>query len=169
MQTQEAENSEKLFEHCGLMHKQCVETGTVILSMDHYIQELKAVPLSQEQKGMLHVGVDDATHSSFISLLGGMGWLVQIRLDVMVYIGALQRVAHHPTYEHVVRLNRVLKWVRRKAVTVKYERLAGNLRIIGVSDSVFEEVNESGLACREHVIMLGERDENSPAGKGTFV
>ena len=57
-------------------------------------------------------------HASFRSLLGGVGWLTQTRPDVMVYVSALQRVMSEPKAKHVIALNKVLRYIKRKPLTV---------------------------------------------------
>ncbi len=46
------------------------------------------------------------------ALLGGLSWLTQNRVDVCVYVEALQRASHAPNLSHLLRINRVTRWVR---------------------------------------------------------
>ena len=104
------------------------------------------------------IGCDDWLHAQYISLLGGVGWMAQFRGDVAVYICSLQRVAKGPLIQHVVLLNRVLKWMKRKPVVLLFDCLKGPLRVMVVSDSAFKKVDLTGVACRGHIIFVCHRD-----------
>ena len=67
------------------------EDGSIEITQDHYISELKAIPLTQEQKADVSVGADDTLHGQFLALQGALGWAANTRHDVAVYICALQR------------------------------------------------------------------------------
>eukprot|EP00959_Pyramimonas_sp_CCMP1952_P179621 3755541-Pyramimonas_sp.AAC.1 len=58
--------------------------------------------------------MDDVLHGHFLALQGGLGWAVNARHDIAVYVGALQRHQKAPAIMDVINLNRVLKWVKRK-------------------------------------------------------
>jgi hypothetical protein len=103
-------------------------------------------------------------HQDYISVVGGVGWLAQYRLDAAVYIGALQRASHSPTIGHVINLNRLLKWLRRKSGKTVYSYIPPPYRITCVSDSAFKATDKSHLACRGHLILLTHQDTTQPGG-----
>eukprot|EP00974_Lingulodinium_polyedra_P006499 618157-Lingulodinium_polyedra.AAC.1 len=49
----------------------------------------------------------------FISLLGALAYTLLTRIDIAVFVVALQRVAQAPLNAHVKRLNVVLRWAQR--------------------------------------------------------
>jgi len=99
-----------------------------------------------------------------MSLLGAVAWLTQTRMDIAIYTQALQRVAHRPLGEHMQRLNKVVKWVKRKPLSIVYRRIEGPVKLIGISDSAFRKEDKTGLAMRGCIIALAADDINTPGG-----
>ena len=105
-----------------------------------------------------------------MSLLGGLAWLVLTRVDLAVYVQALQRRAHSPRVVDFKRLNTVVRYSRRKRVGIFYGPLdMSKLCITVFSDAAFKAVPEesSGLALRGCVILLAEANKDellSPKG-----
>ena len=67
------------------------------------------------------------------------------RVDVMVFIVALQRHGHNPEVQHVRRLNKLLRRVQRNPKKLMCKRLPtqeAHLRII--SDAAFKKETEKG-------------------------
>ncbi len=58
-----------------------------------------------------------------MSLLGAVAYLALTRVDVLVFICALQRYAATPQIQHVKRLNKVVKWVQRHPKKLHFKRL----------------------------------------------
>eukprot|EP00972_Heterocapsa_arctica_P017798 2629345-Heterocapsa_arctica.AAC.1 len=86
----------KDFEHCGIMHgsETTGERRGVYLSQDHYIRQLRIIEID---KSVRPESLCSTAHAAaFGSLLGGIGWLINTRLDIAVYTSALQRVAKEP-------------------------------------------------------------------------
>ena len=89
-------------------------------AQDHYLKELKPVPLTKLQRSEPTVGCDDQLRSSLLSLVGGMGWTVNTRWDIAVYLAKLQRQQQKPTVEDVMLANRVLKLLKAKPCVVTF-------------------------------------------------
>jgi hypothetical protein len=151
------------FEHCGVKHAMLDNVLTV--SMDEYVKELKSISITKEERETPHTGCCDRMHQDYISVVGGVGWLAQYRLDAAVYIGALQRASHGPTIKYVINLNRLLKWLRRKSGKTVYDYIPPPYRITCVSDSAFKATDKTYLACRGHLILLTHQDQAQPGGK----
>ena len=123
--------------------------------MDHYIKELKPIPLTKEDRAHPDTGVSDPLHVDYMSVTGGVGWLAQFRYDASVYIGALQRATQKPTIDNCISVNRLLKWLKRTPAHLIYKRLEGPLRIMVITDSAFKRTDPDGLATRGHLVMVG--------------
>ena len=85
----------------------------------------------------------EGLHSLFISLLEAIAYATHTRVDVMVFIVALQRRKHTPEVQHVRKLNKVLRWVQRNPKKLSYKKLTSedtHLRI--VSDAAFKKGTE---------------------------
>jgi hypothetical protein len=105
--------------------------------------------------------VDGETHSVFRSLLGGVAWLVQTRPDVAIYISCLQRHMDKPTAKDVLDINRVLKYIKRKPLTIVYKAVAKPWCMAVISDSAFQSKDQDCLAVRSGVIALTSNDNDT--------
>lgn len=150
-----------VFEHCGIHHVRDVEADTLEVHQNHYAQQLKLMDPTElappDATPLTTLGI-----AQYQSLLGGAGWLIQTRLDVAVYICALQRAAKCPRVEHAKRLNKVVKWVKRKKARLFYRLMRSSCRIIAISDSAFRKTDSAGLAMRGAIIAIGEQHEAHP-------
>jgi hypothetical protein len=155
----------KDFEHCGIMHRSETtgERRGVYLSQDHYIRQLRIIEID---KSVRPESLCSSAHAAaFGSLLGGIGWLINTRLDIAVYTSALQRVAKEPKYVDLLKLNQLLRWLRRTPIETYFGPLKPPYRICAVSDSAFKRQDDSGLACRGSILTLGEyRTDEHPGG-----
>lgn len=90
--------------------------------------------------------------------------MVQTRLDICVYICALQRAAKAPQAQHALRLIKVCKWIKRKSSQLLYKKLQTPTRIVAASDAAFRKEDVKGLAMRGAVIMICEHNDHHPGG-----
>ena len=100
-----------------------------------------------------------ALHQLFISLLGAIAYATHTRVDVMVFIVALQRQNHNPEVQHVRRLNKLLRWVQRNPKKLAYKKLPSretHLRII--SDAAFKKEIEEGHCLRGALYLRAPGD-----------
>ena len=144
------------FEHCGIMHMQNKENFEVITHQRHYIVKLNGIDnslLGREPDDKL---VDKMLHGLFLRLLGGVAWCQMTRGDMSVYIVALQRVSHCPTYGAVRRLNKIVAYMKKNPVDLHYFRLEDDYRLLVISDSAYKrESDDDCLAMRGAIIALG--------------
>ena len=99
----ELKTSWNTFEHCGIKHERCLIKCTLKIHQNHYVQQLKlqeAAPLLLLSPSTL---LNVLQVAEYLSLLGGVSWLTQTRLEVAVYVCALQRAAKSPRVEHALR------------------------------------------------------------------
>ena len=87
--------------------------------------------------------VSTALRSRYLSLLGGVAWLVQTRADICIYVVALQRHAQSPRAEHVRSLNTLLRYIKNKPPVVEYKPLKQPVCLLVVSDSAFKRESDS--------------------------
>ena len=93
------------FIHCGIEHEtkpDCIELHQTAYAkqlklMDH----VKLTALSTTQS------LDELMTAQYQSLLGALSWLTQTRMEVCVYVCALQLAAKSAKVEHALRLNKV--------------------------------------------------------------
>ena len=82
------------FIHLGLLTN---DDGSISISQEHYISELRTIPDEKLKVKNKDEALDDEYQGYYRSLLGGLAWVSQTRMDAAVFIGALQRRLHKPT------------------------------------------------------------------------
>jgi hypothetical protein len=155
------------FEHCGIQHIQN-DNFEVLTHQNHYCLNLNPISLVDVCVDKPESPLTAAQHAQYLSLLGGVAWLNQTRLDVCIFTQALQRAAAKPQVQHLIRLNAVCKWVRRKEAWLNFRAIKGPVRILVIADAAFRREDVTGLAMRGHVICLAGPafDANSVALQG---
>ena len=156
--------SENEFEHCGIKYSTDLTTGTITLNQDHYAKQLMLIDHAVLTSMKSTDPLTDVLSAQYLSLLGGLSWLNQTRSDVAVYTCALQRAAKAPLVEHALRLNRVVKWSKRKSVSLVYKYMRGKIRVQIISDAAFRKEDVKGLAMRGAMIGLCEWSSTTPGG-----
>ena len=161
-----------VFEHCGILHEQDPTSFEVFMHQRHYAARMKSIDteaFDTENAALLATPLNASEHSQFLSVLGALSWLLQTRGDISIYVQALQRASKAPTKEHLWRLNRVVKWTKRKHTGLRYRHVPQPWRVQVLSDSAFRKEDSTGLAMRGALIGL-MRDEGSghPRPDGVF-
>jgi len=87
----------KEFTRTGIEHKQ--DDDGVYAHQTKYAEQLKPMPLEGLKDKQAEDLVDDAHTTMYMSLLGGVAWMVLTRSDISVYVQALQRRAQSPRNE----------------------------------------------------------------------
>ena len=92
------------FTNCGLRHIQDATTFLITLDQEDYIKNMKPI-IRQDIKGLSSDTECTAEIIQlFMSLLGAVAYALMTRIDVAVYVCAMQRVTHKPKIIHVKRL-----------------------------------------------------------------
>ena len=156
-----------MFEHCGLRHEK-VPTGGVRVHQDHYAAQLRCVDVSSLNIAELDKLLSEEFVAKYFSLLGGLSWLIQTRCDIAVYVVALQRAAKRATTGHLLKLNKLARWVRRKKYSSLYKPIQTQIKLLDVTDSAFKTEPNSCLAMRGAIIGICEIKENQQDRGGTF-
>jgi Reverse transcriptase (RNA-dependent DNA polymerase) len=149
----------RVFEHCGILHEQSDDLKTVRIHQNHYVQQLQPLDLAGMRD---NVELNDSQHADYLSLLGGLSWTVQTRMDIAVFICALQRAAKTPLGEHAGRCNKVLKWARKHPYFLTYKKMRGEATVLTISDSAFRKEDARGLAMRGSITGLAPFQEETP-------
>ena len=151
-------------EHCGIIHRQ-LEDFTISLDQKHYAEQLNPAQIPAALVSTPEARLDPGLLGTYMSLLGGAAWMVQTRPDVCVYIQALQRATHVATVGHLQRLNKIVRYLRRRPSALYYPQFTtSSLKIICVSDSAFRVETSACLAMRGAVIGLCEDLPGKPGG-----
>ena len=145
------------FEHLGLRHT-LNEDMSRSISQNHYVAELKPIPDAAVRLMNPEQVVDDTVRSQFQSLLGGVAWVAQTRPDAAVFISALQRKLKEPKAKDILNLNRVLKYLKLKPMSLTFKRVEKPWRLVAISDSGFKGEDQDCLAVRSGIIGLIDKD-----------
>ena len=146
------------FDHLGLRHR-LHSDGSRTIDQKHYLEELKPIPEASLRLMNANDVVDQAVTQQFMSLLGGVAWTVQTRMDAAVFVAALQRRLKSPRVQDVLNLNRVLKYLKLKPLELRYKKIKSPWRMIVVSDSAFKsEEQDCSLAIRSGINALTSRE-----------
>ena len=91
----------------------------------HYVRQLKETD-EAHLAFVTGASVNERTHSLYMSLVGAVAFCLITRLDVAVFVVALQRFLQKPRIIHIKRLNAVVRYMQRTPVALAYERLRGD-------------------------------------------
>ena len=144
------------FTNCGVQHIQNPMTREITLDQIDFLSKLHTIEHPQLATGTNEDKCIDTLHQLFMSLLGAIAYATHTRVDVMVFIVAMQRQNHSPEVQHVRKLNKLLRWVQRNPKKLSYNSLPSkdsHLRII--SDAAFKKDTERD-------IVSGERCTSEP-------
>ena len=115
------------FEHLGIKHSQNELDFSITLGQAHYAAQLREIAMDTVNRSDSEAAVSTELHVAFRSLLGAVAWMTQTGADIIVYVAALQRIMAEPHNKHVIALNKVLKYIKRKPLTVTYKAVRTEL------------------------------------------
>ena len=150
------------FTHTGIEHRQtekgiyCHQTG--------YAATIKAISADLFTGKPEDELADKILAGLYISVLGGVAWMILTRADLAVYVQALQRRASNPRITDCKRLNLIVRYAKRHKVGIWYEKLDGPVRLVCWSDAAFKAIPDegSGLALRGCCVMLTTDQPGKP-------
>ena len=93
------------FSNCGVRHIQDQQTKEITLDQIVYVGNLRPIVHAQERHSKPEDLCCPELHNLYMSLLGAAAYLAHTRLDVVVFICALQRHTSKPQVQHVRKLN----------------------------------------------------------------
>ena len=154
-------------EHCGLMHQQLADYS-IRAHQNHYSKQLRNITIPADLKDKLAVLISGLLLQQYMSLLGAAAWLTQTRANVAIYITALERATVKATVGHVMRLNKVVRYLRNKPLSLYYPSFGNvtlsGLKILCISDSAYCREDATCLAMRGAIITLSTCEDERPGG-----
>ena len=104
-----------------------------------------------------------------MTLLGTTAWVLPTRMEVAVYVSALQRHMHSPRAIDLRRLNRISRWVQRNPRGLTYKQLPVPRVLLAIGDSAFqvptdEEIVDgtNPLVMRGYILAWAHRVNERP-------
>jgi hypothetical protein len=146
--------AEKVFEHCGLKH--CQTDAGVTVTQAHYAAQLRPIPTATMNIKEINTPLNKIETEAFQSVLGGLSWLAQTRSDICIFVVALQRVATKATTGHVLKVNQLVKYVRRQRQDIFFPKLTLPLKVLCISDAAFRRESSAGLSMRGALVCIAE-------------
>ena len=116
--------------------------------------ELRPIPEDVAKVMNEEACVDEQLGSSFRSLLGGIAWTAQTRPDVAAYVASLQRKLQDPCARDILNLNRVLRYLKAKPLSMRIRRLESPWSLVVVSDSAYKSDGVDCLTMRSGLVLL---------------
>ena len=105
--------------------------------------------------------------SQFLSLLMALAYALQTRIDLGVYVVALQRVAHEPCFIHMRRLNALVRWAQKHPLEMKYRAMKRDRHSEVHSDAGFRKETKDEIEMGRNQRGANFIRTGSPAeGKG---
>ena len=117
------------------------------MSQHHYALQLRPIDVSTLDNKDINRVLNATELSSYQSLLGGLSWLIQTRTDVAIYVCALQPASSKATFGHLLKLNKVVKWCRRKDCPLTYVKIPGKCEVMVIQTRPFENKQNKDLQC----------------------
>jgi hypothetical protein len=153
------------FTNCGVHHQQDKITKEITLDQIHYVQNLRVIVHPQLSTGQPEDFAELSLQDLYMSLIGAVAYLAHTRIDILVFVSALQRHTSKPQLMHLKRLNKLLTWIQRNPKKLAYKKLSGGglkaettriTHLKQISDAAFKKETEDGYSLRGAVFVRGE-------------
>ena len=153
---------EKQFTHTGIRHT--TSSDMVTLDQEDYTKSIKPMVSAQLAAMKEDEQLNETMRACYLTLLGAAAWMQQTRMDMGVYISALQRVSHKPLAVHLRHFNRVIRYMQKNPKRLEYRALRPPVFLIGIGDSAFkmpDEADTSPLVMRGYMWALASRRDST--------
>ena len=148
------------FTNGGLRHIQDPTTFLITLDQEEFIKNMKPITHQDIQGLSSDTECTVETIQLFMSLLGAVAYALMARIDVAVFICAMQRVARKPKVIHVKRLNAVLRWMQANPKRLIFRLATGPSHFRCVGDAAFKEKEEAGHSLWGALFLRSFSDTN---------
>ena len=136
------------FTNCGLRHIQDPKTFCITLDQEVYVQNIKPIVHEDLRGKASDKDCSPELTQLFMSLLGAVAYALMTRIDVAVFVCALQRMTHKPKIIHIKRLNAVLRWMQANPKRLTFQSVKGTSHLRCVGDAAFKKEEEAGHSLR---------------------
>ena len=123
------------FIHTGINHTRVQQKDPsefyYILDPIEYASAIQPVTLPELMKLKGDYPLQRLLQNCCMTLSGATAWLLQMRMEVAVYVSALQRHMHSPRAFHLRRLNRIIRWAQTQPTRTHVQAIARAQSTIG--------------------------------------
>ena len=157
----ELEITRDSFTNCGVRHLK-TPTGYT-LDQTEYLKALKPINIPNASAMTSDMPAPPDLASSFLSLLMALAYTLLTRVDLSVYVIALQRVAQAPLMIHIRRLNALVRFAQLHEVKLTYNKMECQSLIEIHSDAGFRKEEKDGIPIGKamrgaNFLRLGKRN-----------
>ena len=99
--------------NCGVQHTQDPLSKEITLGQNHYVQNLRRIAHPQLSSGKAEDPAVPELRKLHRSRLGAVAYLARTRVDVLVFVSAMQRHAPKKQVGHGRKISRLLLWIQR--------------------------------------------------------
>ena len=140
---------ESSFIHTGIKHTRIDDKKSgkfhYVLDQIEYASAIKPVDLPELIRMKDEEPLQGFLHNCFMTLLGATAWVLQTRMDIAVYVSALQRRMQTARAIDLRRLNRVIRATQRNPQGLHYHQLPEPRVLLAVGDSAFQAPTEEEI------------------------
>ena len=164
---------ESSFSYTGINHTRIQDKDGhefhYVLDHTEHASAIHPVTLPELMKMKDNDPLEGLLHNCFMTLLGATAWLLQTRMEVAVYVSALQRQMRSARAIDLRRLNRVIRWVQRNPRGLTYQQLPEPRVLLAIGDSAFQaptdeemEAGSNPLVMRGYILAWAHRIDERP-------
>ena len=153
----------RCFTCVGIRHRQD-DDYTVTMDQDEYAAQMRPIDTASVNHQSDDYLVPMFMVMLYMSLLGGIAWMVLTRVDICVFVNRLQRNAKAPRLVDVKDLNKLLRWVKRQTSSTVYRKLVGPVGLAVLTDAAFRADETDCLALRAAIAIIVEIRGDRPGG-----
>eukprot|EP00438_Fugacium_kawagutii_P035880 Skav204682 [mRNA] locus=scaffold1284:96116:106049:- [translate_table: standard] len=137
----------------GIRHHRSPD-GTITLDQNEYISALKPIHHPDITGKPMDEPCTEPVMRLYWSLLGAVAYTLLTQHWIAIYIIALQRQTHKPQYQHIRKLNSLLKVLQKQKAVIVYPAMKCAQKIIAFSDASFcKESETKGYGVRGTVFL----------------
>ena len=140
----ELDVSEGTLTCCGTRHSPLADGGYELDQCD-YIAALKTIGTAELVGKANDAQASPELAKMFLSLLMALAYTLNTRIDLHVYVVALQRHTAAPTYGHIRKLNTLVRWAQANPLRITYPRMTCAKTLEIHSDAAFRKEQKEGV------------------------
>lgn len=154
-----SERNDNHFTCVGIKHCRSPD-GTITLDQNEYINSLQTIHHADLNGKHPDDDCSEAVMRLYWSLLGAVAYTLLTQHWIAVFVIALQRQTHKPKYQHIRKLNSLVKVLQRQKANIVYPNMQCSRHIICFSDASFCKESESkGYGVRGTILLrVGMKD-----------
>ena len=154
------------FTNCGVRHIQDKTTCECSLDQTEYISGLKTISHDEIRGKSSNSYCEPLLHTLYQSLLGAVAFTSLTRVDIIVFVVALQRHTHKPQVIHVKRLNALVRWMQANPRKLMYRSFNKASKVSLHSEAHPRAIKPSQSGPFQHLKVIADSSFKKEEEKG---